>query len=445
MLDICVVDSVVIIELKLQKNHDASDTTTHTSPSYYILSKNDCISTKGNRMEVAQNYYLSIIPYYSHDYIVNIGSPGMPIILNNTAYQIWFEGNIYHSREIQGNYYLGKVWSNIDIKYWEEKCDTMYNWFDILWFWQDQYFNLFFEYPDSVDKALSKLSNRAVSLRESNREEIKAIEKNIVELRRTINEAIEKEYNNSSIPENTPLPEEASMTLGLDRATLYSSIVGNTKNYMDHELRGWFLGLFGRVKVKDRDKDNVRDMINSAIDDYTDKFLTQRQILLESQRDIFMEVVKQTIMDNGNISAAAKKFFLDVPVPQVVKPGITNWGELYDSHCRTEKFLMFKGEYLDKVGFIQDVEKMLVAIADSMLTDYSKDYRDSLESLLQQIKSQFEGNLDTYSLYMKAMVENRDAMKELGDKVADVATELFDCQKQLNDIIWNLRLTSFWL
>ena len=197
--------------------------------------------------------------------------------------------------------------------------------------------------------------------------------------------------------------------------------------------------------MKDRDKDNVRDMINSAIDDYTDKFLTQRQILLESQRDIFMEAVKQTIMDNGNISKAAKKFFLDVPAPQVVKPGIANWGELYDSHCRTEKFLMFKGEYLDKVGFIQDVEKMLVQIADSMYMDYSRDYRNALESLLQQIKTQFEGNLDTYSLYMKAMVENRDAMQQLGDKVADVATELFDCQKQLNDIIWNLRLTSFWL
>lgn len=298
---------------------------------------------------------------------------------------------------------------------------------------------------DSVDKALSKLSNRAVSLRESNREEIKEIEKNIIELRRTINESIEKEYNASSIPANTPLPEEACMTLGLDRANLYSVIVGNTKNYMDHELRGWFLGILGRVKVKDRDKDNVRDMINRAIDDYTDQFLSQRKILLESQRDIFMEAVKTTIMDNGNISNAAKKFFLDVPVPQVIKPGITNWGELYDSHCRTEKFLMFKGEYLDKGGFIQDVEKMLVAIADSMYEDYSKDYRDSLESLLMQIKTQFEGNLDTYSLYMNAMIENRDAMQQLGDRVADVATELFDCQKQLNDIIWNLRLTSFWL
>ncbi|MCM1099888.1 MAG: dynamin family protein [Clostridium sp.] len=298
---------------------------------------------------------------------------------------------------------------------------------------------------DSVDSALSKLSNRAVSLRESNREEIKEIEKNIIELRRTINETIEREYNVSSIPENMPLPEEVSMTLGLDRASLYSSIVDSTKNYMDRELRGWFLGLLGRVKVRDRDKDNVRDMINRAIDDYTDRFLSQRKILLESQRDIFINAVKQTIMDNGNISKAAKKFFLDVPVPQVVKPGITNWGELYDSHCRTEKFLMFKGEYLDKTGFIQDVEKMLVDIADSMCDDYSRDYRDSLESLLMQIKTQFESNLETYSLYMKAMVESRDAMQQLGDKVADVATELFDCQKQLNDIIWNLRLTSFWL
>jgi len=298
---------------------------------------------------------------------------------------------------------------------------------------------------DSVDKALSKLSNRAVSLRESNREEIKEIEKNIVELRKTINETIEREYSVSSIPENMPLPEEAVKALGLDRATLYSAIVGNTKNYMDRELRGWFLGILGRVKVKDRDKDNVRDMINRAIDEYTDQFLTQRKLLLEGKRDAFMDAVKQTIMENGNISKAAKKFFLDVPVPQVVKPGITNWGELYDSHCRTENFLMFKGEYLDKTGFIQDVEKMLVNIADSMCVDYSADYRNALESLLMQIKNQFESNLETYSLYMKAMVENRDAMQDLGDKVADVATELFDCQKQLNDIIWNLRLTSFWL
>lgn len=298
---------------------------------------------------------------------------------------------------------------------------------------------------DSVDKALSKLSNRAVSLRESNREEIKEIEKNIIELRKTINETIEREYSISSIPENMPIPEEAVNALGLDRGTLYSAIVGNTKNYMDRELRGWFLGILGRVKVKDRDKENVRDMINRAIDEYTDQFLTQRKLLLEGKRDAFMDAVKQTIMENGNISKAAKKFFLDVPVPQVVKPGITNWGELYDSHCRTENFLMFKGEYLDKTGFIQDVEKMLVNIADSMCEDYSADYRNALESLLMQIKNQFENNLETYSLYMKAMVENRDAMQDLGDKVADVATELFDCQKQLNDIIWNLRLTSFWL
>lgn len=298
---------------------------------------------------------------------------------------------------------------------------------------------------DSVDKALSRLSNQAVSLRESNRYELNEIEKNIVELRKTINEAIDKEYSKFAMPEGDTLPEEISTSLGLDRATLYDTIVGNTTGYMYKELRGWFLGLLGRVKVRDRDKENVRDMINHAIDDYTNQFLIKRKGLLMNQRDEFMNAVKQTIMENGNISSAAKKFFLDVPAPQVIKPGIDNWGELYDSHCRTEKFLMFKGEYLDKGGFIQDVEKMLIDIAASMSEDYSKDYRTALDSILSKTKNQFETNLETYNLYMQAMVENRDAMKQLGDRVADVATEMFECQKQLNDIIWNLRMTSFWL
>ena len=298
---------------------------------------------------------------------------------------------------------------------------------------------------DSVDKALSRLSNQAVSLRESNRYELNEIERNITELRKTINEAIDKEYGKYAMPEGDTLPEEISASLGLDRATLYDSIVGNTTNYMYKELRGWFLGILGRVKVRDRDKDNVRDMINHAIDDYTNQFLIRRKGLLVKQRDNFMDAVKQTIMENGNISSAAKKFFLDVPAPQVIKPGIDNWGELYDPHCRTEKFLMFKGEYLDKAGFIQDVEKMLMDIAASMSEDYSRDYRTALDSILSKTKNQFEANLETYNLYMQAMVENRDAMKQLGDRVADVATEMFDCQKQLNDIIWNLRMTSFWL
>ena len=108
LVDICVVDSVVIVELKLKKNNDASDTESHTSQSYYILSMNDSISIKWKRIEVGKNYYLTIIPYYTHGYFVDIGSPGMPIILNNTAYQIWFVGNIYYSSEIQGKYYLDK-------------------------------------------------------------------------------------------------------------------------------------------------------------------------------------------------------------------------------------------------------------------------------------------------------------------------------------------------
>lgn len=96
LVDMCVVDSVVIVELKLHENNDASDTALHDSRSYYILSKSDSMPTKGKRIEVGKKYYLTIIPYYSHGYFVNIGGPGMPIILNGTAYQIWFAGNVYY-------------------------------------------------------------------------------------------------------------------------------------------------------------------------------------------------------------------------------------------------------------------------------------------------------------------------------------------------------------
>lgn len=104
IVDICIVDSVVIVELVLY----ASDTAFQTPHSFYILSKSDSVQTKGECLEVGNHYYLTIFPYYTHGYFVSIGSPGMPIILNDTAYLVWFVGNIYYSREIQGKYYMVK-------------------------------------------------------------------------------------------------------------------------------------------------------------------------------------------------------------------------------------------------------------------------------------------------------------------------------------------------
>lgn len=103
--DICIVDSVTIVELKkTQINNATHDTTLFIPNSYYLLSKIDTIPSSGEHLEVGKYYYLTITPYYPRGFFVSQGSPGMPIILNNTAYKIWFVGNIYISSDIHGKY-----------------------------------------------------------------------------------------------------------------------------------------------------------------------------------------------------------------------------------------------------------------------------------------------------------------------------------------------------
>lgn len=293
-----------------------------------------------------------------------------------------------------------------------------------------------FSIIDSVNRALTKLNNRANSLKDSNQEKINVIESNIAELKNTISSTIEEEYNNVAIPANVAFPEETRKVLKLDKDTLNHTIVGHTKMRLDKILKGWLFGL-GKVKVKDSDKDKVRDIIDEVIDNFTNGFLEKRKNLLEEQRDNFMKAVKAAIMQNGRISESAKKYFLDIPEPMVSKlSNIHDVEKIYDSHRRTDKTFVFESEYLDKNGFIRDVEGQLIKVAGLMSDDYSKDYRKALETLLMQIKSQFESNLAEYSLYMRAMIENKEAMKQLGNKVEDAANTLKECQNQLNTIIW---------
>ena len=115
---------------------------------------------------------------------------------------------------------------------------------------------------------------------------------------------------------------------------------------------------------------------------------------------------------------------------------MTDVGKIYDSHRRTDKVLLFDVEYLDKDGFVHAVEERLLGAAGEMRDEYVKEFCKSLETLLMQIKSQFELHLSEYSLNMKALIQNRDAMMALGDRIATAAADLVGCQEQLNQIIW---------
>jgi len=194
---------------------------------------------------------------------------------------------------------------------------------------------------DSVDKALAKLTNQACSLKDSNQEEIAGIERSIEELRNTINYSIENEYQTRTTSKEKAIPEETREKLKIDRKTLNSSLIGNTETYLNDTLKGAFWGI-GKVKFKESDKTKIKDGISGIISEFTNHFMTEREALLTAERDAFMEAVKKAINENGNISDAAKKFFQDIPKPDVTRSrGITNLEGIYNSNKRTEKVFFF--------------------------------------------------------------------------------------------------------
>lgn len=290
---------------------------------------------------------------------------------------------------------------------------------------------------DSVDKALGKLTSRANSLREGNQEKVAAIERNIVELKKTISNAIETEYEGRTISTDKAIPENTRKQLKIDSETLNGALIGTTEMYLEEMLKGSFFGL-GKVKYKASDKEKIKAKTNEIISDFTSNFMIERKKLLEKERDSFVQAVKQAIVDNGRISDSAKKFFQDIPKPSVSRSkGISNIDEIYDANKRTQKMLFFaKKEILDKETFIDEIKDNLRTIATEMATDYAKDYCKSLETILMAVKSNFEQNLDQYSLYMKAMIDNREVMMQLGNKIEAAASDLNECEKDLNEIIW---------
>lgn len=290
---------------------------------------------------------------------------------------------------------------------------------------------------DSVDKALAKLTNQACSLRDSNQEEITSIERNIDELKRTINESIEEEYQSRTISKEKAIPEEVRKKLKIDSKTLNDSLIGDTEIYLNKILKGEFFGL-GKVNFKETDKTKIKDGISGIIAEFTNNFISERVELLTNERDAFIESVKNAINENGNISDAARKFFQDIPKPEVSRNrGITNLDGIYNSNKRTEKVLFFfEKERLDKKAFVADIKESLKTIATEMADEYAKDYQKALETILMAIKSNFEQNLAKYSLYMDTMINNREVMKLLGTKIKDAATDLVESKDDLDSIIW---------
>ncbi|MEH7009215.1 dynamin family protein [Neobacillus niacini] len=290
---------------------------------------------------------------------------------------------------------------------------------------------------DSVDKALSKMKSNATSLERQNQQDINKINSEIKLVRETIQDNIQMAYEKYAVSENGPLPNHVLKSLHLDKDTLNSKVIGEPKSYIEKLLKGWFFGV-GKVIYKEKHKNQINQRITTVLDDFTRNFLEMRQKLLKQLRDDFIKDVESAIKENGNLSDNAKKFVLEIRKPDIKSPrNIKEFGELYDSHKRSEKFLW--AEYIDKDGFLESADRKLSAISTSLAKDYEKDFRDSLKGILSKVETEFTQNIEKYSVLLKAKHEDRKALEQLREQIAKAVTDLINCQEDLNKVIWRVK------
>lgn len=291
---------------------------------------------------------------------------------------------------------------------------------------------------DSVDKALSTMNKNAQSLERQNQQDIDKINNEIETLRLAIVKSIKEAYGRHEMPANEVLPRDILKTLHLDSEYLQRKINGNAQSIIENLLCGWFLGL-GKVKAKEADKKAITQRITGVLSDYTREFLEKRQKLLERIRDSFIDDVKKAIRDNGDISDEAKRFILGIRPPKVSKvTNLIEFGDMYDSNIRADKFLWRETEHIDKRGYMEDADRHLTELVAELATDFEKDFRTTLLSILSAIESEFTQNTEKYSVLMQAKLADRQAMERLREKITAAAVELKSCQAELNTVIWSV-------
>lgn len=290
---------------------------------------------------------------------------------------------------------------------------------------------------DSVDKALAMMSKTAKSLEKQNQEDIDAVNREIAQLRNSIETSITEAYKRYEIVDRK-LPKNTMKELLLDKEYLIGAIEQPALTFVEKLLKGWFFGL-GRVNAKDSHKQEVKQKISNILADYSRKFLVSRQKVLEHIRDAFIEEIQAAIRSSGGISEQAKDYVCEIVPPEIRKvTNLIEFGDLYDSNRRIDKILFWNRTSVDKEAFKEDVKVKLASITGSMAKDFADDYVSAVSTLLNQVQQEFNLNMDKYSNIMQAKLADKKAMEELRMKIMATEASLTSCQNELNSTIWSV-------
>jgi len=288
---------------------------------------------------------------------------------------------------------------------------------------------------DSMDKALVKVNTTVAALQSTNSTNLDEVNREIETLSKELKRSIEEVR-----VKHEPSKErfKYSRYLILDADYVKKNILKPVLEFIDALLEERFFG-WVNPEYKQEDIDKISKEIERTLEEYTDAFLQKRQALLEKLRDAFIADVKSAIQRNGGITDEAKAFILAIDAPEI-KPfsGHTEeFGAIYDANKCTEKILwMFDMTGIKKADFMRDVKEKLIKIATDMSDGFVDDFEAALQDVKDETIKEFTHNKERYSRLMRAMLADKKAMTQLGEKIAAAALDLKVCQEELETTIW---------
>ena len=87
---------------------------------------------------------------------------------------------------------------------------------------------------------------------------------------------------------------------------------------------------------------------------------------------------------------------------------------------------------------MQELHRYLNKISTEISTEYADEFKNGLDSILEKVKSEFELNMENYSVQLQAKMADKQTMEKLGEKIKAAANELKNCQDKLNQLIWEV-------
>lgn len=310
-----------------------------------------------------------------------------------------------------------------------------------------------FSIINGVDKALARLNKNAKSIERQNSDDIQAVEEEINKIKSTITDGITKAKKGKQIGKNESIPQGVVKMLHLDA----ESISNYVQNPADRKVDDILLGFWQKVgrgiaekfdsdfnpketKWESNKENEIENVVQDVLNDYTEYFKKKRKELLEKLRDEFIAEVKESIQQSGEISEDAKNYILDIETPEIDEFSESyEFGEIYKKRKKTKKVLWMEKEYLDREMFIKDMDKKLRKVAGDLAENYIENYKNSLNSLLKKVESEFVHNMDKYSVSLRAKLEDKEAMEDLRKKILKAVDELHGCQDKLNSVIWEVK------